>query len=178
MVKTSIQAELGKTRPPRVKIAYEVQTGDATEKKELPFVVGVLGDFTGNPEKAPPKLKDRKFIEIDRDTFDKVMSRMAPELNMAVENTLKDDGSEIGVKLKFNSMQDFQPGRIVEQVKPLKELLEARQKLTELKTKVELGDNLEDKLKDLLSNNDQLKAAAEALGGVGSSDTESDSDES
>ncbi len=165
MVKTSIQQELGKVRPPRVRIAYEVMGPEGTVKKELPFVVGVLGDFTGNPLKKPPKLKDRRFIEINRDNFDNIMARMAPELNIQVPNTLEDDGTEINVNLKFSSMKDFEPARIADQVKPLKQLLEARQKLIDLKTKAQLSDDLEDRLKELLSDSAKLQQAAGQLGG-------------
>jgi type VI secretion system protein ImpB len=166
MSNISIQRELTKTRPPRVKITYDVDIGNATEKKELPFVVGVVGDFSGDPTQPLKKLKDRNFIEINRDTFDSVMARMTPGLNLRVENTLQDDGSELAVQLKFNSMEDFEPGNIAQQVKPLKELLAARQKLTDLKTKVDLADDLEDRLQELLSDAEKLKQAGASLGGA------------
>ena len=160
----AIQRELTKVRPPRVSITYDVHVGDATEKKELPFVVGVIGDFSGNAPTAPPKrLGERTFVEISRDNFDTVMSRMTPGLNLRVENTLEGDGSEIGVQLAFKSMKDFEPPRIIDQVKPLKELMEARQKLQELKTKVDLEPNLEDRLRELLSSPEKLKQVGERI---------------
>src|SRR3984893_10407683 len=116
----SIHDKLGRVRPPRVHITYEVETEGAVVVKELPFVVGVLGDFSGNPTSPLKPLKDREFIQIDRDNFNEVMDRMAPGLNMKVENTLKGDGSEMAVNLKFSSIEDFEPGRVVDQVEPLK----------------------------------------------------------
>ncbi|MEI8372974.1 MAG: type VI secretion system contractile sheath small subunit [Planctomycetota bacterium] len=160
MSNISIQRVLQKVRPPRVRISYDVQVGNATEKKELPFVVGVMGDFSGDPTQPLKSLADRKFIEISRDNFDTVMTRMTPGLNLRVKNTLEDDGTEMAVQLKFQSMKDFEPARIVDQIKPLKELMEARRKLMELKTKVDLVPNLENHLQELLSDPDKLKKAA------------------
>jgi len=162
MSNISIQRVLQKVRPPRVRISYDVHIGNATVKKELPFVVGVMGDFSGDPTKPLKNLADRSFIEISRDNFDAVLNRMTPGLNLRVKNTLEDDGTEIGVQLEFHSLKDFEPARIVDQVKPLKELMEARQKLMELKTKVDLAPNLEKRLEDLLSHPDKLKEAAGA----------------
>lgn len=166
MSNISIQRELTKVRPPRVKITYDVHIGDATKKVELPFVVGVVGDFSGDPTQPLKKLKDRSFIEINRDSFDKVMARMTPGLKLRVENTLQDDGSELAVQLKFNSIKDFEPNRIVEQVKPLKELMEARRKLTELKTRVDVADGLEEHLQELLSNAEKIQQAGAKLHGT------------
>ena len=118
----SIHGKLNRVRKPRVHITYDVETEGATVVKDLPFVVGVLGDFTGNPSESLKPLKDRKFVNIDRDNFNDVMARMAPGLEFRVANTLAEDGSEMAVRLKFNSMQDFEPARIVEQVEPLKKL--------------------------------------------------------
>src|SRR5215831_18511229 len=116
----SLQKKLDRVRKPRVHITYDVETEGATVTKELPFVVGVLGDFSGQPTQPLKPLKDRKFIQVDRDNFNSVMSRMTPGLKMKVENTLTDQGGEIPVDLKFNSMEDFEPGRVVDQVEPLK----------------------------------------------------------
>ena len=126
----SIQRVLQKVRPPRVRISYDVHIGNATEKKELPFVVGVMGDFSGDPTQPLKSLGERGFIEVSRDNFDQVLARMTPGLNLRVKNTLEDNGTEIAVQLKFQSMKDFEPARIIDQVKPLKELMEARRKLT------------------------------------------------
>ncbi len=167
MSNISIQRVLQKVRPPRVRISYDVHVGNATEKKELPFVVGVMGDFSGDPTQPLKSLADRGFIEINRDNFDAVLKRMTPGLNLRVKNTLEDDGTEMAVQLKFQSLKDFEPARIVEQVKPLKELMEARRKLMELKTKVDLAPDLENHLQKLLSDPDNMKKAAANIGGAG-----------
>src|SRR3972149_3865893 len=106
----TIHNKLKRVRKPRVHITYEVETEGAVVQKELPFVVGVLGDFSGNPTEPLKPLKDRKFVQIDRDNFNEVMTRMTPALNLKVENTLKGDGSEMSVQLKFRSLDDFTPG--------------------------------------------------------------------
>lgn len=142
----SIQHKLDRVRKPRVHITYDVEVGDATVKKELPFVVGVMGDFSGNPTQPLKPLKDRKFIQIDRDNFNDVMARMTPGLDLKVENTLQNDGSEMSVQLKFNSMDDFEPARVVEQVEPLKKLMETRNQLKQLQAAVDRSDELEDAL--------------------------------
>lgn len=160
----SIHKKLGRVRPPRVHITYDVHIGDAMVKRELPFVVGVLGDFTGDPTKPLDPLAKRKFITIDRDNFNEVLARMAPGLNMRVENTLKGDGSEMAVQLKFNSLEDFEPGRIVEQVEPLRKLLETRNKLRDLLTNVDKSDRLEPELEEILRNTEKLQALAGELG--------------
>jgi len=167
----SQQHKLKRVRPPRVRITYDVHTGNATEKKELPFVVGVLGDFSGDPTQPLKKLGDRGFIQIDRDNFNQVMARMTPGLNMRVENTLDDDGTEMPVKLTFSSMDDFQPAAIVQQVTPLKKLMEVRQQLTELQTRVDLADGLEDKIDELLKDADKIKELSAQAGKAGNSGT-------
>jgi type VI secretion system protein ImpB len=167
MASESQQKKLSRVRKPRVHITYDVETNGAMVKKELPFVVGVLGDFSGNPTQPLKNFKDRKFVQIDRDNFNDVMARMTPGLNLRVENTLKGDGSEMGVQLQFNSMDDFEPARIIEQVEPLKKLMETRQKLTELLGKVDLADDFEKKLEDILKDPDQVKKLKAALGNSG-----------
>src|SRR5205085_5048353 len=126
---SSIHSKLDRVRKPRVHITYEVETEGAMVTKELPFVVGVLGDFSGNPTQPLKPLKDRKFIQVDRDNFNDVMGRLTPGLNLRVQNTLQNDGSELPVQLKFNSMEDFEPAKVVEQVEPLKKLMDTRNKL-------------------------------------------------
>jgi len=154
---------------------YKVETEGAVVEKELPFVVGVLGDFSGKPTQPLKPLKDRKFIQIDRDNFDDVMTRMTPGLEFRVENTLKNDGTEMAVKLQFNSMADFEPGRIVEQVEPLKKLMETRDKLRDLLTKVDRSDELEGLLEKILQNKESISKLAGELGTAGSSDGEAKS---
>ena len=167
MASESQQKKLSRVRKPRVHITYDVETNGAMVKKELPFVVGVLGDFSGNPTQPLKNFKDRKFVQIDRDNFNDVMSRMTPGLNIKVENTLKGDGSEMGLQLQFNSMDDFEPARIIEQVEPLSKLMETRQKLTELLGKVDLADDFEKKLEDILKDPEQVKKLKAALGNSG-----------
>jgi len=160
----SIHEKLKRVRKPRVHITYDVETEGAVVEKELPFVMGVMGDFSGDPTEPLKPLKDRKFIQIDRDNFNDVMARMTPGLNLRVENTLTGDGSEMAVQLKFNSMEDFEPARVVKQVEPLRKLLETRDKLRDLLTKVDRSEDLESVLEDVLENTDRLKKLSEELG--------------
>jgi type VI secretion system protein ImpB len=156
-MESSIHEKLARERKPRVHITYQVETGQAVVEKELPFVLGVMGDFSGNPTAPLKGLKDRKFVQIDRDNFNDVMARMTAGLSFRVENTLKGDGSEIPVQLKINSMQDFEPGRIVLQVEPLKKLLETRDKLRDLLTQVDRSEDLENLLEKVLNSSEELK---------------------
>ena len=160
----SLQKKLDRVRKPRVHITYDVETEGAAVTKELPFVVGVLGDFSGQPTEPLKPLKDRKFIQIDRDNFNDVMARMTPGLNLKVKNTLKEDGSEIGVQLKFGSMDDFAPEKVAQQIDPLKKLMETRDKLRDLLTKVDRSEDLENVLERVLQNTDELKKLSTDLG--------------
>ena len=161
---SSVHDKLKRVRKPRVHITYEVETEGAMVLKELPFVVGVIGDFSGNPTEPLKPLKDRKFIQIDRDNINDVMKRMTPGLNMRVENTLAGDGSEMAVQLKFNSMDDFEPTNVVKQVEPLRKLLETRDRLRDLLTKVDRSEDLEHILEQVLQNTDELKKLSSELG--------------
>lgn len=160
----SIQQKISRIRPPRVQITYDVETGGAIEMKELPFVVGVLGDFSGKPEEALPAIKNRKFVEIDRDNFDQVLSGMKPRLAYNVDNRLQDDGSKVGIELKFNKMEDFEPDNIVQQVDPLRKLVEARQKLSDLLSKMDGNEKLENILNDVIADTAKQKELGDALG--------------
>jgi type VI secretion system protein ImpB len=160
----SIHDKLERVRKPRVHITYQVETEGAVVLKELPFVAGVIGDFSGNPTEPLKGLKDRKFVQIDRDNFNDVMMRMSPGLNLKVENTLKGDGSQMSVQLKFKSLEDFEPGRVVQQVEPLRKLLETRNKLKDLLTKVDRSEDLEGLLERILKNQEDLKALSSDLG--------------
>jgi|ERR1700733_2195515 len=160
----SVHSKLNRVRKPRVHITYEVETDGAQIVRELPFVVGVMGDFSGDPTQPLRPMTDRKFTQIDRDNFNDVMARMAPGLNIKVENTLADDGSEMALNLKFNSMDDFDPARVVEQVPALKSLLETRNKLRDLMSKADRSDELEGLLEKVLQNNDELKSLSSQLG--------------
>lgn len=164
MANDSVHDKLDRVRKPRVHITYEVETEGAMVEKELPFVVGVLGDFSGNPTEPLKALKDRKFTQIDRDNFDEVMARMTPGLQMKVANTLANDGSEMAVQLKFSSMADFDPAAIAAQIDPLKKLLETRDKLRDLLTKIDRSEDLENLLDQVLQNTEQLKKLQGELG--------------
>jgi type VI secretion system protein ImpB len=146
-----------------------VETEGAVVQKELPFVVGVVGDFSGNPTEPLKSLKDRKFVQIDRDNFNEVMAKMTPGLNLKVDNTLKGDGSQMAVDLKFRSIEDFEPGKVVDQVEPLRKLLDTRNKLRDLMSKVDRSEDLESVLEQVLQNDADLKAMAEQLG-IGAGD--------
>lgn len=161
--KESVQKRLQKVRPPRVQLTYEVEKGDAIEQKELPFVVGVLGDFSGQPETALPRLRDRKFVNVDMDNFDDVMEGMSPRAAYRVRNTIGGSG-EYGVELKFKSIDDFRPEAVVQQVEPLRKLLEARSKLADLRNKLAGNEKLEDILSDVLNNTEMLKKIGEESG--------------
>jgi type VI secretion system protein ImpB len=160
----SVHQKLKRVRKPRVHITYDVETEGAVVEKELPFVVGVLGDFSGNPTTKLKPLKDRKFIQIDRDNFDEVMQRMTPGLNLRVDNTLAGDGSEMAVQLKFDSLDDFAPAAVAQQVEPLRKLLETRDRLRDLLTKVDRSEDLEGVLEQVLKNTDELKKLSSELG--------------
>lgn len=162
--KESLQQKIERVRPPRVQITYDVEVGGALEMKELPFVVGVMGDFVGKPEEPLPAFKNRKFVEIDPDNFDQVMAGMSPRLAYTVDNKLQDDGSKMGVELKFKSMEDFEPDRIAQQIEPLRKLVEARQKLSDLRSKMDGNEKLESMLEDIISNADKQKQLSSDLG--------------
>jgi len=159
-------------RPPRVNITYEVELGGAMVMKELPFVVGIVSDLSGNPKKSLGRLKDRKFVEIDRDNFDDVLSSMSPRVQMRVDNTLTGEG-ELSVELEFNKLSDFEPESIVNQVAPLKKLLEVRGKLKDLQSRAEGNDRLEEMLNAVIENDairDKLKDATGLSGDPASAD--------
>lgn len=162
--KDSVQQKLARVRPPRVHLTYEVEKGDAIEQKEIPFVVGVVGDYSGNPENPIPKIKDAKFVNVDGDNFDDVMKGMAPRAVYRVPNKLSAQGGEFAVELKFNSMEDFRPEAVVQQVEPLRKLLEARTKLSDLRNKLAGNDKLEDILQDVLASTEKMARVSEESG--------------
>ena len=177
MAKPSTQHKLDRVRPPRVQITYDVETGGAIEIKELPFVVGVLGDFTGQPEQPLPKLKERRFVEVTPDNFDSVLESMKPHLSFAVENKLSEDSNagQIRVDLKFKSLEDFEPEQVARQVKPLKELLDLRTRLNDLKGTLQTNDKLDEALLDAVSKTeklDKLKAEVGEKGEPNGSETQ------
>jgi type VI secretion system protein ImpB len=164
MGRESTQHKLDRVRSPRVHITYDVEVGGAIQLKELPFVVGVLGDFSGKPDQPLPRLKDRKFVSIDRDNFDQVLSGMKPRLAYKVDNKLTDEDTRLGVELQFKSLQDFEPEQVVNQVDPLRKLLEARRRLSDLVHKIDGNDKLDDLLQSVLGNTDTLKKVGAAAG--------------
>lgn len=158
MARASTQHKLDRVRPPRVHVTYDVEIGDAIEIKELPFVIGVLGDFTGLPTEPLPRLRDRKFTEVNPDNFDSVLAGMKPHLAFSVENKLSEDpnAAQLKVDLHFRSLEDFQPANVAKQVKPLKELLDLRTKLADLRGSLQGNDKLDELLMDAVSNPDKL----------------------
>lgn len=158
MVRESTQKKLSRVRPPRVQITYDVEVGDAIETKELPFVLGVLGDYTGHAREQLPRLKERKFVAIDRDNFDDVMKALAPRLGLRVPNRLSAEGGLLGVELGFAAMEDFEPQNVVAQFTPLRRLLEARQRLAELRNKLVGSERFEALLHEAVADRDALQA--------------------
>jgi len=162
----STQHKLDRVRPPRVQITYDVEVGDASQKKELPLIVGVLADLSGQPAQALPKVKDRKFVEIDGDNFNDVLASIGPRTVFRMDNKLANDGSKINVELKFAHIDDFNPTNIVKQVEPLRKLLEARQRLNDLLGKLDGNDKLDELLQEVVANSDGLKdLQAQTAGG-------------
>ncbi|HEX7389638.1 MAG TPA: type VI secretion system contractile sheath small subunit [Acidiphilium sp.] len=160
----SIHEKLKRVRKPRVHITYDVETEGAQIERELPFVMGVMGDFSGDPTQPLKPMADRKFIQIDRDNFNDVMARMTPGLKLKVDNKLADDGSQMSVDLKFNGIEDFDPERVVQQVPALKALLETRNKLRDLMSKADRSEELESLLEQVLQNDAELKSLSGQLG--------------
>jgi len=159
MARESVNKKLERVRPPRVHISYDVEVGNAIELKELPFVMGVLGDFTGQPEEPLARLKDRKFVEITLDNFDNVLASMKPHLAYFVENKLSEDpdAGRIGVNLRFKSMDDFEPEAVARQIKPLNELLELRTKLSDLRGSLQGNEKLDDILLETVKSEEKMK---------------------
>ncbi len=161
----SLQDKLSRVRKPRVQITYDVETNGAEVKKELPFVTGVMGDYSGDNTASKKALKERKFVQIDRDNFNEIMGKIDPTLEMKVEDTLSgEEGKEMAVNLAFKSMEDFEPQNIVNQVEPLKKLLEARNKLRDLMSKADRSEELETLLEQVLQNADSIAEISKELG--------------
>jgi type VI secretion system protein ImpB len=160
----SVHDKLKRVRSPRVHITYDVETGGAAEVKELPFVVGVLGDFSGDSNVAKKSLKERKFVDLKKDKFDQVMARIEPGVKMKVENTLEKNGKEFAVELKFRSMDDFDPARVAEQIEPLRKLMETRNQLRDLLAKADGSEKLETLLEQILQDNEALSSLRNELG--------------
>jgi type VI secretion system protein ImpB len=167
MGKESVYGKKERVRPPRVHISYEVDLNGAMQMKELPFVVGVLADLSGNPADPLPKPTDRKFTEIDRDNFDDILGSMKPRLAYKVDNKLADDGSELAVELNFSKMGDFSPDAVARQVQPLNDLIEVRTKLKALLSRTEGNDRLEELLEAIMENSEMRDKLKDVLGAEG-----------
>jgi type VI secretion system protein ImpB len=168
----SVNRKLERVRAPRVHIKYDVETGGAIEMKELPFVMGVLGDFTGQPAEPLAKLKERKFVEVTPDNFDDVLRNMKPHLQFTVDNVLSEepDAGKLGVDLKFESLDDFSPERVAQQVGPLKKLLELRQNLADLRGSLQGNEKLDEILQETLSSEEKLNKLRTEVGMEGAGD--------
>ncbi len=157
MAKESINKKLARVRAPRVHITYDVETGGAIEKREIPFVVGVLADLSGLPDKPLPGMSQRKFVDIDRDNFDQVLAKSAPRLVFKVDNRLSEDDTKLGVELRFNKLEDFTPAAVARQVPALRKLLELRNSLQNLRSSLITNEKLESILQDVLTNTEALQ---------------------
>lgn len=153
----SVQKKLQRIRPPRVQLTYDVEVGDGKEIKELPFVVGILGDFSAASKLEKAKLKDKKFINVDLENIDEVIESLAPWANFQVKNTLTEESGNMSIDLIFKSMDDFRPENVAQQVEPLKKLVIARERLTDLRNKISNNERLEDLLDEILQNTDQVR---------------------
>ena len=158
MAKESVHKKLERVRPPRVHVTYDVEVGDAIEVKELPFVMGVLADLSGQPAEPLPRLKDRRFVEITPDNFDSVLESMRPHTAFSVENKLSDDAEagQLKVDLNFRSLEDFEPEQVARQVRPLKELLDLRTKLSDLRGTLQTNEKLDEVLMEAIGNTEKL----------------------
>ncbi|WP_034028590.1 type VI secretion system contractile sheath small subunit [Pseudomonas aeruginosa] len=176
----STQHKLDRVRPPRVQITYDVEIGNAIEKKELPLVVGILADFSGKPDTPPAKLVERRFVDIDRDNFNEILSSISPRATLQVDNTISGDDSKLNVELRFNHIEDFDPVNLVKQVVPLRRLFEARQRLRDLLTKLDGNDDLDQLLQDVVANTEglqEIKAARPEAEAAPAGDSEPPADQ-
>ncbi|HBN9513421.1 TPA: type VI secretion system contractile sheath small subunit [Pseudomonas aeruginosa] len=176
----STQHKLDRVRPPRVQITYDVEIGNAIEKKELPLVVGILADLSGQPDTPPAKLVERRFVDIDRDNFNEILSSISPRATLQVDNTISGDDSKLNVELRFNHIEDFDPVNLVKQVVPLRRLFEARQRLRDLLTKLDGNDDLDQLLQDVVANTEglqEIKAARPEAEAAPAGDSEPPADQ-
>src|SRR6476660_9593792 len=164
MAKESLQKKITRVRPPRVHIQYDVQVGDAIEKRDLPFVVGVLADLAGMPEKPLPPISKRKFVSIDRDNVNDVMKKIGPRLAFKVPNRLSEDDTKLNVELRFESMDDFQPAKVAQQITPLRKLLELRNSLANLRSSLIGNEKLDNLLQEMIQDQQMLRQAGSEAG--------------
>jgi type VI secretion system protein ImpB len=156
---TSSQKFIARNRAPRVQIEYEVELYGAEKKVQLPFVMGVLSDLSGKPSEPLPPVADRKFLEIDVDNFDARMKAMKPRVAFQVPNTLTGEGN-LAVDITFESMDDFSPAAVAEKVEGLKQLLEARQQLSNLVTYMDGKTGAEDLIGKVMKDPALMKTLA------------------
>jgi type VI secretion system protein ImpB len=166
MKKESLQKDITRVRPPRVHLTYDVETGGAIQKKELPFVAGVLADLSGDAAVPLPPVKNRKFVEIDRDNFDNVLNKMAPRIVFKVDNKLNNDDTKLGVELKFSGMEDFEPQKVAEQVEPLRKLIELRKKLSNLRSSLYGNDKLDKLLQKIINDHEEIQKLRGEMGAL------------
>lgn len=164
MPKESLQKKVGRVRPPRVQITYDVQVGDAIEKRDLPFVVGVLADLSGQPDQPLPPIAKRKFVQVDRDNVNDVMKKIGPRLAFKVPNRLSEDDTKLNVELRFQSMEDFQPAKVAEQITPLRKLLELRNSLANLRASLIGNEKLDNLLQEVIQSQELLRQAGAEAG--------------
>jgi type VI secretion system protein ImpB len=157
----SSQKFIARNRAPRVQIEYDVELYGAQKKIELPFVVGVMADLSGKPADPLAPIQDRKFLEIDSETFDDRLKAMKPRVAFQVPNTLTGEGN-MSVDVTFESMEDFSPAAIAKKVEPLRKLLEARTQLSSLLSYMDGKDGAEALLGKMLNDPDLLKSLASA----------------
>ncbi len=172
MSRENTQHRIDRVRKPRVHITYDVEVGGVPVKRELPFVVGVFGDFSGKSAEPLAPLRDRNFIEINRDNFDKVLERMKPRLAFSVENKITGDGSDLGVEITFENIRSFDPDQVVQQVPALRSLVESRRRLSDLLSKVDGNERLNQMLQEVLRDGGAQKELSAALGLEGAADEE------
>jgi type VI secretion system protein ImpB len=164
MAKESVHQKLARVRPPRVHITYDVEVGDAIEVKELPFVMGILGDFSGQPEQPLPRLAERKFVEVTPDNFDQVLDKMSPRVAFSVDNKLSPDAGQLKVDLTFHSLSDFDPEQVVRNVAPLKKLLDLRTNLSDLRGSLQGNARLDDMLHEIVNSTEKKQKLGDELG--------------
>ena len=162
--KQSLQHKIDRVRAPRVHITYDVEIGDAIEMKEIPFVAGVLADLSGKPDEPLPKVKDRKFVEIDRDNFNNVLEAVKPRVAFKVDNKLTGDDTRLAVEIRFKSLDDFHPEQVAQQVEPLRKLVEARRRLSDLLGKLDGNDKLDELLQVVIASTDTLQKLGKETG--------------
>lgn len=156
------QQKLSAYKPPRVQITYDLEVNGSPKEQDIPFVVGVMANFSGHLHEKTKKIKNEKFLEINKENFNSVVQSFSPKLKIKVPNKIKNDGSFSQIELNFNSIEDFNPGKIAIKVEALKELLEIRKKLLELQTNVECNEKLEETLVHFVKTPEALKQIASA----------------